>query len=81
MVAGGWALTEMRAQPPAVTAPPIETTAGEAVTPAESTLAMLDWLVGSWSFEPSCATESVLYAGTLHTTTLARAAASTSTTS
>ena len=47
-LAGGWALTEMRAQVPAVPAPP-NATATEAVTPAESPLATLDWLVGSWS--------------------------------
>jgi hypothetical protein len=46
-LAGGWALTEMRAQVPAAPAPPTAT-ATEAVTPAESPLATLDWLVGSW---------------------------------
>jgi hypothetical protein len=45
---GGWALTEMRAQVP-VTPAPSTATAAEAVTPAESPLATLDWLVGSWT--------------------------------
>jgi hypothetical protein len=49
---GGWALTEMRAQVPAAPAPPIATTT-DAVTSAESPLATLDWLVGSWA----CQTE------------------------
>jgi hypothetical protein len=51
-LAGGWALTEMRAQVPAAPAPQTAT-AAEAVTSTESPLATLGWLVGSWA----CQTE------------------------
>jgi hypothetical protein len=46
--AGGWALTEMFAQPPAISVQPNAAPADTA-TISESPLATLDWLVGSWA--------------------------------